>query len=86
MEKCPASPVPFQKGDKFSLTQCPRNDLERKQMEAITYALVVGSIQYTQICTQPDISFVAGMLKRYQSNRRMEHWKTAKKVLRYLQE
>jgi len=28
MEKCSSSPVPIQKGDKFSLTQCPRNDLE----------------------------------------------------------
>ena len=38
MEKCPASPVSNQKGDKFSLAQCPRNDMERKQMEAILYA------------------------------------------------
>ena len=28
MEKCPASPVSNQKGDKFSLAQCLRNDLE----------------------------------------------------------
>jgi len=38
MKKCSTSPVPIQKGDKFSLSQCPRNDLERKQMEAILYA------------------------------------------------
>jgi len=30
MDKCSASPVPIQKGDKFSLMQCPKNDLERK--------------------------------------------------------
>nr|KYP68427.1 Retrovirus-related Pol polyprotein from transposon TNT 1-94 [Cajanus cajan] len=40
---------------------------------------------YAQICTRPNISFVAGMLGRYQSNPGMEHWKAAKKVLRYLQ-
>jgi len=39
---------------------------------------------YVQICTQSDISFATGMLGRYQSNPRMEHWKVAKKVLRYL--
>jgi len=42
-------------------------------MEAIPYALVVGSIMYAQICTRPYISFAIGMLGRYQSNPRMEH-------------
>jgi len=46
MDKCSASPVPMQKGDKFSLMQCPKNDLERKQMKNIPYASVVGSLMY----------------------------------------
>ena len=29
MEKCSSSVVPIQKGDKFSLMQCPKNELER---------------------------------------------------------
>ena len=41
MEKCSTSSVPIQKGDKFSIAQCLRNHLERKQMEAISYASVV---------------------------------------------
>ena len=53
-------------------------------MEAILYALVVGSIMYAHIYTQPDIIFATGMLGRYQSNPGMKHWKAAKKVLRYL--
>ncbi|KAF3623665.1 putative carboxylesterase 13-like [Capsicum annuum] len=85
MEKCSSGPVPIQKGDKFSLNQCPKNDLERKQMKDIYYTSIVGSLMYAQTCTRPDISFVVGMLGRYQSNPRMEHWKAAKKVLRYLQ-
>ena len=85
MQNCSASPVPIQKGDKFSLMQCPQNDLERKQMQAIPYASVVGSLMYAQICTRPDISFAVGMLGRYQSNPGLDHWKAAKKVLRYLQ-
>jgi len=60
--------VPIQKGDKFSLMQCPKNDLEQKQMENIPYASVVGSLMYAQTCTRPDISFAVGMLGRYQSN------------------
>ena len=85
MDKCSTSPVPIQKGDKFSLMQCPNNDLERKQMENIPYASIVGSLMYAQTCTRPDISFAVGMLGRYQSNPGLDHWKAAKKVLRYLQ-
>jgi len=40
---------------------------------------------YAQTCTRPDISFAVGMHGRYQSNLGLEHWKAAKKVLRYLQ-
>ena len=54
-------------------------------MENIPYASIVGSIMYAQTCTRPDISFVVGMLGRYQSNPGLDHWKAAKKVLRYLQ-
>ena len=75
--------VPIQKGDKFSLMQCPKTDLEQKQMKNIPYAYVVGSLMYAQTCTRPYISFAVGMLGRYQSNPGLEHWKAAKKVLRY---
>ena len=43
MENCSASVAPIQKGDKFNLMQCSPNELERKQMEEIPYASVVGS-------------------------------------------
>ncbi|XP_059295712.1 secreted RxLR effector protein 161-like [Lycium ferocissimum] len=85
MEKCPSSPVPIHKGDKFSLNKCPKNELEQKQMKDIPYASIVGSLIYAQTCTRLDISFAVRMLGRYQSNPGMDHWKTAKKVLRYLQ-
>ena len=85
MKKCSSSPVPIQKGDKFSLNQCPKNELECKQMNDIPYALIVGSLMYAQTCTRQDISFAVWMLGRYQSNLGMDHWKVAKKVLWYLQ-
>jgi hypothetical protein len=68
MDKCSAGDAPIQKGDKFSLMQCPQNEWERKQMERIPYASAVGSLMYAQTCTRPDISFVVGMLGRYQVN------------------
>ena len=79
MDKCSTSPVPIRKGDKFSLMQYPKNDLERKQMENIHYASIVGSLMYAQTCTGPDISFAVGMLGRYQSSPGLEHWKAKRK-------
>ena len=54
-------------------------------MESIPYASVVSSLMYLQICTRLDISFTVGMLGTYQSKPGLDHWSTAKKVLRYLQ-
>ncbi|KAJ0495145.1 putative RNA-directed DNA polymerase [Helianthus annuus] len=54
-------------------------------MSQIPYASVVGSLMYAQFCTRPDIAYIAGMLGRYQTNPGLDHWKAAKKVLRYLQ-
>ena len=39
---------------------------------------------YTRVCMRPDIAYIVGMLGRYLSNPGMEHWKAAKRVLRYL--
>jgi hypothetical protein len=54
-------------------------------MEGIPYALVIRSLMYVQTCTKLDINFVAGMLGMHQSNLGLDHCKTMKKVLRYLQ-
>ena len=85
MEKCSSGVVPIQKGDKFNLMQCPKNELEREQMRNIPFASVVGSLMYAQTCTRPDISFAVGVLGRYQSNPGLDHWKATKKIFRYLQ-
>lgn len=46
MKKCFTSFVSIMKRDKFSLTQCPKNNLKRKQMQAPLYASIVGNIMY----------------------------------------
>ena len=85
MKDCSPSVSPIVKGDRFNLDQCPKNDLEREQMKNISYTFVVGSLMYAQVYTRPDIAFSIGMLGRYQSNPGLDHWKTAKKAMRYLQ-
>jgi hypothetical protein len=85
MKDCSPSLAPIVKGDRFNLNQCPKNDFEREQMKKIPYASAVGSLMYAQVCIRPDIAFVVGMLGRYQSNLGIDHWRVAKKAMRYLQ-
>ena len=46
MQDCKPGDTPASKGDKFSLCQCPTNDLETKEMQKIPYASAVGSLMY----------------------------------------
>jgi hypothetical protein len=85
MHKCSASPAPIVKGDRYGEFQCPKNQYEKEQMKTVPYASAVGSLQYAQVCTRPDLAFVTGLLGRFQSNPGPEHWKLIKKVLHYLQ-
>ena len=85
MKDCSPSVAPIMKGDKLSLNQCSKNDLEKESMKNIPYASAVGSLMYAQVCTRPDIAYAVGVLGRYQSNPGMDHWRVANKVMRYLQ-
>lgn len=84
MQDCSHGDVPIVKGDKLNKNQCPRNDVEKECMKNTPYASAVGSLMYAQVCTRPDIAFAVSVLSRFQSNPGPEHWKAAKKVMRYL--
>ena len=85
MHTCKPSPGPIVKGDRFGKFQCPRNQYVIDQMKAVPYASAVGSLQYTQVCTRPDLAFVTGILGIYQSTPGQAHWIMVKKTLRYVQ-
>jgi hypothetical protein len=73
MYKCSASPTPMVKDDRYGDFQCPRNQYELDQMKVVPYASAVGSLQYAQVCTRPDLAFVTGLLGRFQSNPGIKH-------------
>ena len=56
--------TPVAKGDKFSLSQCPKNNFEIQEMQKIPYASAIGSLMYAQVCTRSDIAYIVGMLGR----------------------
>ena len=84
MQNCKPGMTPVAKGDRFSLDQCPKSELEIKEMEKISYSSAIGSLMYAQVCTRPNIAFIVGMLGRYVSNPGMDHWIAAKRVMKYL--
>lgn len=47
------------------------------------YRMVVGSLQYLAF-TRPDISYAVNRLSQFMHNPTDEHWKAAKRILRYL--
>ena len=49
----------------FSLYQCPKTPEEKKRMQLVPYASVMGSLMYVMLCTRPDIYFTVGMVSRY---------------------
>ncbi|KAH9723682.1 hypothetical protein KPL70_007199 [Citrus sinensis] len=57
---------------------------EHMRMRRVPHAEAVGSLMYAMLCTRPDICFVVGMVSRYQSNPRPEHWTTVKHIMKYL--
>jgi len=85
MQDCKQGDTPVAKRDKFSLSQCLKNNLEVKEMQKIFYALAVESLMHAQVCTRPGIAFIVGMLGRYVSNPATVRWRAAKRVFRYLQ-
>ena len=54
--------TPIAKGHKFNFLQCPRNEIEKKEMVKISYALVVGSLMYAQVWMCSDIAYIVGSL------------------------
>ena len=76
--------VPIPVGVKLSAEKCPKTQEEEEDMSCVPYASVVGSLMYTMVCTRPDIAHAVGVLSRFMSNPRKEHWTIVKRVFRYL--
>jgi hypothetical protein len=60
------------------------NQEEKEEMACLPYREAVGSIMYAAITARPDIAFIAGQLAQHCENPGLSHWKSAKRVLKYL--
>eukprot|EP00253_Pinus_taeda_P020592 PITA_20592 len=62
---------------------CPKAQEEEEDMSRAPYASVVGSVLYEMVSTRPNITHVVGILSRFMSKPRKEHWTIVMSVFRY---
>ena len=53
-------------------------------MKSVLYTLVVGSLMYAMVVTQPIIAHAVGVVSRYMHNLDRPHWTAMKNIFRYL--
>ena len=71
-------------GAKLSAKQCPKTQEEEEDMSHVPCASAVGSLMYAMVCTRPDIADAVGVLSRFMSKPRKQHWTAVKQLFRYL--
>ena len=49
-----------------------------KEIIKVPYAFVVDSLMYVMVCTRLDIAHAVGVVSRFPTNHRKEHWETVK--------
>ncbi len=57
---------------------------ESSSMKDVPYMSLVGSLLYLTVATRPDVAFVVKELARFGKHPGLQHWRAAKRVLRYL--
>ena len=60
------------------------DDESDESVDAALYQSCVGSLLYMSIKTRPDISFAVGLVAKFCSNPKKNHWSAVKRILRYL--
>lgn len=88
MEDCKSVPTPLNSSIKSTKTMSSQNEEERKEMSNKPYRNLVGSLMYlatsTRIWLLPHGHNAISLLSQFNENPGLNHWKAAKRVLRYL--
>ncbi|KAK4584295.1 hypothetical protein RGQ29_022149 [Quercus rubra] len=81
-----AKPVSTPLGSHFKLSkeQSPKTEEEMDHMNKVPYASSIGNLMYAMVCTRPDITHAVGVVSRFMSRPKKQHWEAVKKILRYL--
>jgi hypothetical protein len=64
--------------------QSLKTNQEKAYMSKVPYASTIGSLMYAMVCTRSDIAHAVGVVSRYMSNPRKQHWEAVKWIFQYL--
>ena len=64
--------------------QSPQTEVEKEYMSTIPYREVIGSLLWLSMGTRPDITYAVSQSAKFSANPGIEHWKSVKRILRYL--
>jgi hypothetical protein len=84
MQECKLVRVPIPIGVKLFVDQFPKTEEEEEGISCVPYVSAVGSLMYEIVFTRQDIVHAVGILSRYMSKPRKEHWTIVKRVFRNL--
>nr|GEX21788.1 retrovirus-related Pol polyprotein from transposon TNT 1-94 [Tanacetum cinerariifolium] len=84
MQDCKPISTPFPIDVKLYSKMSPSSEKERMKMSQVPYALVVGSLMFTMICTRPVIAHAVGVVSRYMTELGRGHWEAVKRIFRYV--
>ena len=81
-----AKPVSTPLGSHFKLSkeQSSKTKEERDHMSKVPCASAIGNLMYAMVCIRPDIAHAVGVVSRFMSRPRKQHWEAVKWILRYL--
>lgn len=84
MQKCKPSNTPLDLGITSAILESPIEENEWKQTKQLPYRKLIGELVYLSMKSRPDISVAVSMLARYVNRFGFVHWKSVKRILRYL--
>jgi hypothetical protein len=84
MADCHPVSTPMDPGTRLTDMMCAKTDEEKRDMEKIPYASIVGSLLYLSTGTRPDIAYAVGEVSRFMKDPGRGHWAAVKHLLRYL--
>ncbi|KAJ8895032.1 hypothetical protein PR048_000355 [Dryococelus australis] len=77
---------------KYNISSCklvstplePGSRLRKPEKGEFLKKSLIGSLMYLAVCTRPDITHSVNYLSQFNNCYTLEHWKAAKRILRYL--
>lgn len=80
MSECKPIQTPMDVNVKLQKPDCVNENV----MNQYPYQSLIGALMYLSVTTRPDIAYSVNFLSQFNTNFNIEHWKAAKRVLRYL--